>query len=87
MSKHVPMTTDLRDMETMAQARPFVAQIRGAVRVSWWPEQRYSSSQPTRPATFTYHKRTRIGGHYIVVITREQALALLEGSHDRRGDG
>ena len=69
----------LREMETAAQATPFVAQGEGAVRVSWYPEQRYASGQPPRPAKFTYHKRTRRGGHYVVAITRDEALELREG--------
>ena len=69
----------LRDLEAAAQNHPYVSQVQEAVRVSWWPEQRYASGQPPRPATFTYHKRTRRGGHYVVAITRDEALALLEG--------
>jgi len=69
----------LRDMEAAAQNHPDVSQIQEAVRVSWWPEHRYASGKPRRPAKFTYHKRTRRGGLYVVAISREDALALLEG--------
>ena len=67
----------LHDMEAAAQNHPYVSQVQEVVRVSWWPEHRYASGQPPRPAVFTYHKRTRRGGHYVVAITREEALALL----------
>jgi len=70
----------LRDMEAAAQNHPDVSQIQEAVRVSWWPEHRYASGKPRRPAKFTYHKRTRRGGHYVVAITREEAIDLLAGA-------
>ena len=69
----------LRALEAAAQNHPYVSQIQEAVRVSWWPGHRYGSGQPPRPAVFTYHKRTRRGGHYVVAISRDEALELLEG--------
>ena len=68
----------LRDLETASQNHPYVSQGQEAVRVSWYPAQRYASGQPPRPAMFVYHKRTRRGGLYVVRISREDALALLE---------
>jgi len=67
----------LRDLETAARNHPYTYQGEGAVRVSWWPEHRYTSGQPPRPAKFAYYKRTRRGGHYVVAITRDEALELL----------
>ena len=67
----------LQELEQTAQDHPYVAQVTEQLRVSWWPEQRYASGQPPRPAVFVYHKRTRRGGHYSIATSREEALTLL----------
>ena len=68
----------LQALEQAAQNHPYIAQVNDTLRVSWWPEHRYASGQPPRPAGFIYHKRTRHGGHYLIRITRDEALTLLQ---------